>query len=444
MVGRLMQRFKSDSFYRHALIFTLASLITSGLNYLYYPIMGRLIGISGYGELQVVTSFLLQLTTVFTGLNLISVNIVANHDERQSKALIIALQKAVFWFIAIACVGIVLASGVFKNFFQFDSSWPFVLLVPSLLVDAVAVFWTAYLQAKRDFTSLSFYTVLTGLGKIVFSVLFVKLGLGVAGGILGIAAGLWCSLIAVRLITKHELPPLLSTLTWPKKHELVLIKRHLDFIVEVIVALIGMSVLLSIDVLLVKHLFTPDFAGHYSGVSTVARIIFYASSPLVSVMLPAITLHHMQKSKQAFYRTVGISLAICLAGLAIFSLFAHPIMSLLLGKQFASSSSWLPMLSILAVLVTLTNIIVNYLLALRSHLALIISLVSLGLAAGLISWHHGSVGQIVTSASISVLAGQLVFWIAYWVRGGKFGRPLPEIANTGHEDTPVIPPANAV
>lgn len=420
LLRKAIQKFKSDAFYRHALIFMMASLITSVLNYAYYPIMGRMIGVEGYGELQVVTSFLLQLTTVFIGLNLISVNIVANHDERESKALIIALQKVVFWFIIGACVIVLLASGQLKNFFHFNSTWPFILLIPSLIVDAIAVFWTAYLQAKRDFVSLSFYSILTGGGKIVFSALFVWMGLGVAGGILGIAVGLWISLFAVRLITKHELPPLLQTLSWPRKHEIQLIKRHVSFIVEVILALISMSVLLSIDVMLVKHLYSAEFAGQYSGVSTVARIIFYASAPLVSVMLPAITLRNILASKQAFKRTFSISMLICTVGLLIFTALSHFIMQTLLGPEFAENASWLPLLSVLAVLVTVTNIIVNYLLALRSHLALVISLVSLSLATVLIFWRHASIYQIVSSASIGLLAGQAIFWGANLVRRGNF------------------------
>jgi O-antigen/teichoic acid export membrane protein len=414
-----LQNAKTDTFYRHALMFVAASIITSGLNYLYYPVMGRMLGLEGYGELQVVTSFLLQIMTVFVGLNLISVNIVTNHDERESKALIIALQKAVFWLVAIACVGVLIASPQLRHFFHFNSTWPFILIIPSLLVDAIAVFWTAYLQAKRDFVSLSIYSIATGVSKILLSVLFIKLGLGVAGGILGIAAGMWASLIIVRLVTKHELPPLLQTLTLPRKHELQLIKRHVRFILEVIVALISMSVLLSIDVMLVKHFFSGEFAGQYSGVSTVARIIFYASAPLVSVMLPAIVLHNLKASRQAFTRTLLISTGICAAGLLIFSVFAHFIMRTLLGADFAQASSWLWILSVVAMLVTITNIIVNYLLALRSHLALLISLVSLGLATVLIIWNHDTAYQIAASTSIALVAGQIIFWATYIIKRGE-------------------------
>lgn len=412
-------RLRNDAFYRNAILFVSASLITSGLNYLYYPIMGRMLGIESYGELQVVTSFLLQLTTVFTGLNLISVNIVANHDEQKSKALIVALQKSVFWFVTIACVGVLLLSSKLEQFFHFGSAWPFILLTPALLVDAIAVFWTAYLQGKHDFKSLSIYSILTGVGKIFFSVLFIMLGMGVVGGILGIVVGLWVSLLAVRLITKHELPPLLQTLAWPKKHEVALIKNHVVFIISVIVSLIAMSILLSIDVMLVKHFFSPEFAGQYSGVSTVARIIFYASAPLVAVMLPAITLSKLQESRQAFHRTLTISFTVCLGGLLLFSIFAHPLMRILLGEEFAKAASWLPLLSVIALLVTITNVIVNYLLALRSQLALWISLLSLTVATSLLILNHDTINQIVLSTSVGLLAGQLVFWVVYLKRRGE-------------------------
>lgn len=423
-----LQNVKTDKFYRHALLFVVASIITSGLNYLYYPVMGRMLGLEGYGELQVVTSFLLQIMTVFVGLNLISVSIVSNQVERESRALIIALQKAVFWFVVIACMGVLLASSQLQDFFHFNSSWPFVLIIPSLLIDAIAVFWTAYLQAKRDFISLSIYSVATGLTKIILSALFIKLGLGVAGGILGIAAGMCASLIIVRLVTNHELPPLMETIKLPRKHDLQLIKKHVIFIIEVIVALISMSVLLSIDVMLVKHFFSAEFAGQYSGVSTVARIIFYASAPLVSVMLPAIILHNLKASQQAFTRTLLISIGICTAGLLLFSAFSHFIMRTLLGADFAQASSWLWVLSIVAMLVTVTNIIVNYLLALRSHLALLISLTSLGSAVVLIAWRHDSVYQIATATIISLLVGQAIFWLAYLVKRGKIVQQEPSPA----------------
>jgi hypothetical protein len=82
-----------------------------------------------------------------------------------------------------------------------------------------------------------------------------------------------------------------------------------------------------------------------------------------------------------------------------------------MGPRFADFSSWLPLLSIIVVLATMTNIVVNYLLALRSHWAVLISISSLVSSVSLILWHHASVPQIVLSASLGLAVGQVIFWV---------------------------------
>jgi O-antigen/teichoic acid export membrane protein len=425
-VNKAAVRYKEDSFYRHALLFTVANLTASVINYAFYPLMGRLIGVQGYGELQIVTSFLLQLTTVFVGLNLINVNIFTNHDEHERKALMVALQKALFWLMVFLSVAVAIASPFLQKFFHFSSALPFLFIIPSLLIDAVSIFWTSYLQANRDFFSLSAYSIVTAGGKLLFAAGLVAVGVGVAGGVGGIALGLIAGLLCVRFTTRHTLPNLTQTLRVPSKHELTLIKSHLVYILEVIIALIGMSVLLSLDTMLVKHLFDADFAGQYAGVSTVARIIFFASSPIVTVMLPAISLRALRQSQAAFLRTIALSAGICAAGFAVFALFPHFILRIFLGEAFATHSNWLPLLALVAILVTLTNIIINYLLALRSHLAILISIFSVLVAGSLITWHHATVPQIVASACAGLVCGQLIFWAALIITKGRLGQATTE------------------
>ncbi|HUD10928.1 MAG TPA: oligosaccharide flippase family protein [Candidatus Saccharimonadia bacterium] len=405
------KRLKTDSFYRHALIFTVASLAASGINYLYYPVMARFLNVSTYGELQVITSFILQLTTVYLSLNLINVNIVANHEENAATHLMTAIQKVIFWLVVVICVGLAFGSGALRNYFHFDSVWPFVLIVPILLIDTVSIFWTGYLQGHRQFLTLSAYTLTVALGKIIASVLLVLAGLSVSGGVLGIACGLVLGLVAVRLCASRPLPKLLKTLALPKAVDLVAMRGHLVYIVEVIVGLVSIGILLSVDVLLVKHFFSPQFAGEYAGIATVARIIFFASAPLVMVMLPSIKRNDRISSSAAFRRTLGLSLLICAAAMALFILFGRPIITLFMGPRFADFSSWLPLLSIIVVLATMTNIVVNYLLALRSHWAVLISISSLVSSVSLILWHHASVPQIVLSASLGLAVGQVIFWV---------------------------------
>src|ERR1700683_1820140 len=396
-------------FYRHALVFTAASLTASAVNYLYYPVMARLMGVVSYGELQLVTSFILQLTTIYLTLNIINVNIVANHEETAGRELMSALQKTIFWLVVLLCAVLAVASGAIEGFFHFSSVWPFLLIIPILLIDTASIFWTGYLQGHHEFGTLSLYTITVAGGKLLISVALVALGLGVSGGVLGLAAGLALGLLLVRLASRKALPALLPTLALPAAADWLVVREHLVYVIEVLIGLVSMGVLLSVDVLVVKHSFPPEFAGHYAGIATVARIIFFATAPLVMVMLPLVKLNDRAASEAAFRRALGLSALVCAAGLVLFSVAARPIIGLLMGPSFTSFAHWLPLISIIVVLFTFTNLMVNYLLALRSHWSIAVSLTSLAAGIGLISWHHATIPQIVASPSTGLFIGKLVF-----------------------------------
>ncbi len=404
-----------NPFYRHAFVFTAASLTASAVNYLYYPVMARLMGVVSYGELQLITSFILQLTTVYLTLNIINVNIVANHEETVGRRLMTALQKTIFWLVVILCVGLALASVWLRDFFHFSSAVPFLLIVPILLIDTASIFWTGYLQGHREFKTLSLYTVGVAGSKLFFSVGLVVVGLGVSGGVLGIAASLAFGLVLVRLASRRSLPALLPTLSLPTIADLRVVRGNIVYVVEVLTSLVSMGILLSVDVIIVKHYFSPEFAGHYAGIATVARIIYFATAPLVMVMLPSIKLGRPAANRAAFRRTLGLCALVCIGGLTLFSVAAHPIIALLMGPAFVAYSNWLPLISIIAVLFTFTNLAVNYLLALRSHWSIVVSLASLTTGVLLIVWHHATVPQIVASASIGLLIGQLIFWLSQFM-----------------------------
>lgn len=399
----------SDTINRDAVFFTAACLVASIFNYLYYPAMSHLVDLEGYGELQVVTSLVLQLNTVTLGLNLINVNLIANGEGDGGASVIAPLQRMVFWITVGAGTVIGLASGWLKSYFHFASAWPFLLLVPVLLIEVVSAFWIGYLQGNRHFAGVSANALSIGTGKLLFSVLLVVAGLGVSGGVLGMALGLAAGLAVTKLVAGRRLPPLRHALMWPGRGERAALRPHLPYAIEVIVTLVATSVLVSIDVLLVKHLFPSRFAGRYAGVATVSRIIFFASAPLVAVMLPSITLKDRATGRDVFRRTLTMTAVICVIGVVFCSLFSSWILTLFLGSAFAGSAGWLPLLSLVASLAGMTNVMVNYLLALRSHGALAVSTVSLAVAVPLIVIHHATVPQIVTSTCAGLLVGQILF-----------------------------------
>ena len=415
-VKAFFNKIKRDRFYRNATLYTVASLVASVLNYVYYPILARMVGAAEFGELQIVTSLLLQLSTVFAGLNLISISLVSNNNGPQGRQLIIALQKAIIWLFFFIFLVVIISSPLLASYFHFRTPVPFMLMAPALLISAMTIFWTAYLQAKEDFLSLSAYALATSLGKIIGSVLLVFLGYQASGAAAGISIGLCIGLVSLLRTARHPLPPLLKTLAAPTKNELAVVRKHARFIGSVIVSLVILSTLLSVDSLIVKRLFDPNFAGNYAGVSTLAKVIFFASAPLVGIMLPAIKLGKASANNWVFWKTLRLSLFVSLCGLLVFSLFPAETTRIFLGEKFVNASQYLPLISLLNVLSTLLNIQLNYVLALRDEVGPVLIFIALGLSLALTSLYHADIYQIVISLCVALGVSQGFFWIYYWFK----------------------------
>lgn len=434
--------FRSDATNRRALMYTAASLVASAVNCLYYPAMGHLVRVEEYGELQVILAFVVQLNTITIGLSIVNVNLIANNDGTEGVSLVIALQRAAFWTAVAVSVVLCGTAGWLKAYFHFASSWPFLLIVPILLVQVVSSFWTGYLQGRRDFVGVFAYGLSIGAGKLLFSAALVAAGLSLLGGIAGFILALLFGLAVTRYAARHPPPRLRQALAWPNAGEWRAVRRHLAYVTEVVVTIFAMSLLLSVDTLLVKHLFPSRFAGRYAGAATTARIIFFAAAPLVTVMLPSISLADRPGARRVFRHTMAITVAICAIGVGCAALFAGPILAILLGGEFVPCASWLAPLGLVASAATVTNVMLNYLLALRSHAAVVVGLTSLVVAAPLILTFHATVLQIVGSTSAGLLAGHVVFCVVFFLDGRSVLRPPadgPHIA----EPTPARPISRA-
>ena len=84
-----MMVLKTDTFLRHNAVFFLGNMAVNVLNYLFYPILGRMLAPSYFGEVQVLFSILSHVTIFFNVFGLVVVNSVANQKDRKDANKII-------------------------------------------------------------------------------------------------------------------------------------------------------------------------------------------------------------------------------------------------------------------------------------------------------------------------------------------------------------------
>ena len=408
----LRETIKKSSFLKQNAIFFIGTLLVSILNYLYYPVLGRLLSLSEYGEVQILVSLFLQLIIFMSVLGQVTVNVVANTtDANQRNKIIFELQKFAFILgFALLIIGSALSWQI-QTILQFDSPLPFIVLLIAIIATIPLTFQTSYLRGEKKFGAIVLANIIGASTKIVLSAAFVIFGWGTAGAIGGlVAAQLIACLYA--LVQARKLGLKNSDLSKPlwSLPDMKVIWPELKFGSFVFIVSLGVTVLSSIDTIIVKAFFDPEIAGGYAGVSTVAKIIFFLTASIAQVMLPSIKLQATKRENRQFLlKSFILLIALGGATLGVFCMFPLFIMNTLMGSSFAPYAHILPILSTALFGVSIINLIVSYYIGLRRHQIAFIVTGGVVFTLGLLVFNHTSLDLV----AINLLHGSIAMLSAF-------------------------------
>lgn len=183
----ILQRFKTSSFLRHNAVLFIGSVLVGVLNYVYYPILGRMLSLEAYGEVQALISLFLQLTIFLTVFSQITTNVVANYtNEDQKNKVIFELEKVALFMALALFAGVCIFGWKLRSFFHFESAWPFIIVAIAVVATVPLVFRSAFLRGHKKFAPTSNANIIGALGKILFSVSLVALGWSTFGAVCGV------------------------------------------------------------------------------------------------------------------------------------------------------------------------------------------------------------------------------------------------------------------
>lgn len=409
-----LQRLGNSQFLRHNAVFFFGSLAVGGLNYLYYPIIGRLLEPTAFGEVQTLVSIFLQLSIFLTVLSLVIVNIVTNTpDEQRRNSLVFEFERLAL----VASLAVLLLSLVFQrqlqSFLQFESSWPFPVLALCMVVTVPFILRGALLRGKQRFGLVSAGNLIAAGTKIVFSAALVAAGLGTIGAIGGIvaaqtAAWIFVGAWAYRLGLKH-IPG--KRLRLPNMR---LLLPELKYGAFVLLGSLAITLQYSIDILVVKHYFDAHVAGLYAAVAAVARVLFFLTASIPQVLISAVRMHHAPSKNKALLVKSGVLLcALGLPTLAILCLAPGPVIRVLMGGSYEGLASLLPRLAIAIFVVSVTNLMVSYYLALRRYGIAVVVALGVIVTFALLLWQHQTPAAVVNNLLIGslVMLGLASAWI---------------------------------
>lgn len=393
----LLAAIKQSSFLKHNAIFLVGSVAVGALNYLYYPVLGRLMGPSAFGEVQVLVSLFLQFTIFLNVLSLITVAITVNYKNKsEAHRMIFELEKLAA-YVTLGILALSIIGGEFlREQLHFESMLPFVALGLAMLISVPLTFRSSFARGQKKFGVASFSQLIASGTKIILSAGLVVIGLGVVGAMLGIVVAQFVAfLYAARWAARVGFSRPADT-NYKTRPNIKLLIPELRYGSAAFAGLLTVTLFVSIDIIIVKYFFDAHTAGLYAGIATVARIIYFLAVPIAQVLMPSVKVTHSQKQNgQLFLKSLGLTVLACGSVLAVGALWPELIIRTLMGVDYITYSSLLAPLMAAIFIVSVINLIFMYYLALRKKTITLVGIIGIVATIGLMLFAHNTLLAIV-------------------------------------------------
>ncbi len=363
-------------------------------NYLYHLITARILGPNDYGTLDSLVSLIAQLSIPFGVISTVIIRYVSAFKgqnrtktiesffwKTNKKLLIISLPLLILVFLVAPSI---------TNFLHLPSIILFLLIGFYFIIGLFPTLWKSFVQGLSRFKELIIINLAEGIFRLVLTAALLLLGWGLLGAVLPFFAMVVLSVILTLFLVKDLLRGEKNQAI-PEKKEIFI------FTLPVFFTNLGVTSLITSDVILAKHFLPPTDAGLYAALSTLSKIIFFAAVPVVSVLFPIISETHAAKQEIGKVIIKGFLLLglIVGGGLIIFGFFPGMMILKLFGKSYLPAEGFVIYFGLIMGLYTFSFTLLNIFLALKSVKPSIFVCIAALFQIILIVFFHSSIVEIL-------------------------------------------------
>jgi O-antigen/teichoic acid export membrane protein len=391
----MIKRILSNESVKQSTFLFFAFLFANFLHYVFHLFASRAFGPVSYGEFIALLSIYSIVSLPLVSVQNLLARFVSKYTAKNSTGKIKAMVHGVS-FVSL-CVAatftliFLLSSQMIISYFNLSD-------ISSVFIVGVTIFLTFFTtiaagvaQGSQKFYELGIGNIINGATRLLSGITFVFIGWGVFGALLGSVVGL-TFFLAYYYIVLGPMLMLGSKAKLDDKEELI------GYFATSFVVVLFSSLMLNIDVLLVKHFLDPIQAGYYGALSTMAKIFIFVPSPFVSIMFPKVSFKHEKGEEHihAYLKTLYITALAAMAGLVICFFVPELIISIIFGIKFLSAVPYVLLAAFVGAVYALVTVNTNYFLAMNkaSITALIVPAVIIEIV--LINMFHSSVPQVLT------------------------------------------------
>ena len=402
---------KTGHFIRENFLLIAATLAASAIHYLYQFSMGRLLGPADYGTLAALFSIIYISVAPVQAVQLTLTKFVAEFKASGQAGFIGALFNGVIkklTFVGFAAFAVLsILSPWISEFLNIPHkstiiNFSFIFLAMFILAAA-----RGFLQGMQRFKALGANLIAESATKLAFGLALVFAGHGILGAIWGANISVFVSVGLAAFILLPTLRARGDAITNEQRRKIY------EYSIPTLIALSVVTALYSLDVLLVKHFFTPNEAGIYAAAALVSKVIFFALLPISQVMFPKVAELRIKGLPHTAIFLKSLALVTLLSAIAVATYFLAPsfVLNFLFGSEYSAAVPLIGLFGAAIALLSISYVFVNYFLSSgRTKFVYALPVFALAEVLLILFW-HSSLHQIVT-VLIVLMALLLAFLIA--------------------------------
>jgi O-antigen/teichoic acid export membrane protein len=305
--------------------------LATAINFAYNIAVAQFLGPVAFGHATAVYTLLILLSAITLSFQIISAKVVAQQGSGPAKSTAyLGFHRRAWGSGILVGLLLLLLRNVIADYLRLPSPTLVVLLGIGAAFYVPLGSRRGYLQGACGFYHLAGNLVLEGFARLVGSLLFIAMGLGVEGVI---AANALAIAIAYVFAIPKLPEPVARQLQTPDAFREAL---------QAIVFFVGQVVINNCDIVLVKHFFPPEPAGLYAAVALVGRVIFAFSWAVVNTMFPIVAGTRSQNRRDHGVLGTSLLLVLAIGSVLAFALGIAPasIWTSLFGPQFVMAGKY--------------------------------------------------------------------------------------------------------
>jgi len=365
--------------------------LTTTINFAYNLLVAWFLGPAGFGHATVVYTLLTILSAVALAFQIVSAKLVAQQGLAEQKAQAYRILHRASWMCGLlAALSLLLFRKPIANYLNLPDPMLVALLAIGCAFYVPLGSRRGCVQGIYRFRTMAGNLVLEGAIRLAGSCLLIILNFGVRGVIAANAAAIVIAYFTIA-------PKLAGRAPTPFRFEAALRETG-----QAMCFFSGQMLLTNADIVIVKHLFSPEQAGLYAAVALAGRVISSCSSAVMNSTFPIVA--GTGEKDRNDLRVIATSLMLVLGiGFAItvtLGIMPARWWMFLLGSGFKISGidsiSYLSAFYALKTVVYSASVVfITYEMACKIANTSLVQLLFGGVVIAGIFWHHSSLSDVV-------------------------------------------------